>query len=357
MAKVSFNNQQSVFFNTINTRVEQYFESTKLKRTGNRKLYIKTFILIGSAVAIYSSLLLVSMPPALAIFLCCLFGIVQAGIGFNVMHDANHGSYSSRRWVNDIMSHTANMLGVNSLFWKQKHNVIHHTYTNVDGVDDDIIKNPMFRMCPTQKHMWIHKFQYLYCVPLYGLTSIVWVFVSDFAKYFQGKIQTTKMPPMVPKEHAIFWLTKVLYIFFYVVLPIYIVGFVPFIIGFAIAHFTLGIALSLVFQLAHVVESTHFEDAKIDTPLHIQDEWAIHQVRSTADFATKNKIISWFTGGLNFQIEHHLYPRVSHVHYPVIHNIVKEVCEDHSVRFNNYPSMGSALMSHFRFLKQLGSAN
>ncbi len=158
---------------------------------------------------------------------------------------------------------------------------------------------------------------------------------------------------MTIREHFIFWISKALYIFFFVALPIYIVGFVPFIIGFLIMHFTLGLTLALVFQLAHVVESTHFVDAHTET-LTIEDEWAVHQVRTTADFATNNKIISWYTGGLNFQVEHHLFPHISHVHYPAIHLIVKEACQDFSVRYNHFPSLGAALKSHFRFMKQLG---
>lgn len=355
MPKVTFNNQQAQFFTSINAKVERYFEEKNLNRTGNNKLYIKSVVLIGAAIASYIILLTVDLHPAIAITLCCLFGIIQAGIGFNVMHDANHGSYSTKKWINSVMSLSANTLGVNSWFWKQKHNIIHHTYTNVDGMDDDIAKPPLFRMCSSQKRLWVHRYQYIYCILLYGLTSLVWIFFTDFAKYFEGKIQGTMLNKMVPKEHVIFWLSKAVYFFFYIAIPIYMVGFVPFIIGFAVVHFTLGLALSLVFQLAHVVEDTHFVDANCDV-LKIEDEWAIHQVRTTADFATKNKIISWFTGGLNYQVEHHLFPRISHVHYPVIHTFVKEACQKFSVRFNDYPSMTAALISHFRFLKQLGTS-
>ena len=353
MASVTFNNQKAIFFRSIQAKVEKYFEEKKLKKTGNSRLYIKTIILLTAAAAMYVVLLTVSLQPAIAIVICCLFGVVQAGIGFNVMHDANHGSFSARKWVNSTMSLSANVMGVNSWFWKQKHNIIHHTYTNVDGVDDDIVKPPFLRMCTSQKHLPLHRFQYLYCVPLYGFTSLMWIYISDFAKYFQQKIQSTQMRKMVPKEHVIFWISKALYFFFFIALPIYMVGVIPFLIGYFVVHFILGITLSLVFQLAHVVEATHFVDAN-DQALKIEDEWAVHQVRTTADFATNNKIISWFTGGLNYQVEHHLFPHISHVHYPVIHGIVKEECKNYSVRFNSYPSMTSALMSHFRFLKQLG---
>lgn len=356
MPKVTFNNQKKIFFNSINARVEQYFKGRNLKKTGNKKLYFKSLILLTAAVATYIILLSINLNPVIAAVLCCVFGLVLATIGFNVMHDANHGSYSEKKWINYIMGLTVNMMGGNAWFWKQKHNIIHHTYTNVDGVDDDIIKPPLLRMCPSQKYLKVHRYQYIYCVPLYGLTSLVWTFITDFTKYFRKKIQSTQTRRMAAKEHIIFWLSKALYFFFYIALPIYMVGVIPFIIGFALMHITLGLTLALVFQLAHVVESTHFVDAQCDA-LQIADEWAIYQVQTTADFATNNKIISWLTGGLNYQVEHHLFPKISHVHYPAIHKIVKEACQKFSIRHNDYPSMTAALRSHFRFMKQLGIRN
>lgn len=353
MSNITFNNQQAVFFRGLQSKVEQYFRDHNLKKTGNSKLYIKTGILISVAVMTYLLLVFVSMPIVLALTLCALFGIIQAGIGFNVMHDANHGSFSSRKWVNSLMGFSANVLGVDAWFWKQKHNIIHHTFTNVDGVDDDIIKSPFLRMCPSQKQKWIHRFQYIYCIPLYGFTTLMWVFVSDFAQYFQRKIQDTKVKKMVLKEHMIFWISKGLYIFLFIVLPIYMVGFFPFLLGFIIMHFTLGISLAIVFQLAHVVESTHFVDPAVEGT-RIDDEWAVHQIKTTADFATDNKIVSWYTGGLNFQVEHHLFPNISHIHYPVIHRMVKDACRAHAIRFNQYPSMTAAVLSHLKHLKHLG---
>ncbi|MEO5570148.1 MAG: acyl-CoA desaturase [Bacteroidia bacterium] len=354
MSKVSFNNKQNFFFSALNAKVETYFRETNLKKTGNINLYFKSFVLITVAASCYMILLTVSLPDIISISLCSVFGFALACIGFNVMHDANHGSYSTKKWVNNLMGLTANMIGVNAWMWKQKHNIIHHTYTNVNGVDDDLSKSSLLRLCPSQKQLKIHRYQYIYCIPLYGLTSLFWTFFTDFTKYFKRRIHGTAIQKMEVKEHIIFWLSKVLYVFFYMALPIYIVGFLPFIIGFLIVHITLGITLAIVFQLAHVVEATHFADASLSV-LKINQEWAIHQVQTTADFATNNKIISWLTGGLNFQVEHHLFPKISHVHYPVIRQFVKETCQKFSVRYNDYPSMLAALISHLRFLKQLGA--
>jgi len=353
MPKVTFNNNDKQFFNYINTRVEQYFKDHNLKKTGNVKLYLKSGILMVTGATLYIVLLTLHMNPFLAGFLCCLFGFVQATIGFNVMHDANHGSFSEKKWVNNLFGLTANAMGVNADMWKHKHNILHHTYTNINGIDDDIGKMPLMRMSPSQKRLKFHRYQYLYCLPLYGITSFAWTFVTDFIRYFSDKVQFAKLRNLEVREHIVFWTSKILYVFFYIALPIMVVGFVPFIIGFTLMHLTLGITLALVFQLAHVVEATHF----VDTPhedTRIENEWAVHQVKTTADFATQNKVISWLTGGLNYQVEHHLFPKISHVHYPAIYVFVKDACEEFSIRHNDYPSMTLALHSHFRFLKRLG---
>lgn len=353
MSKVTFNNQKNFFFKSLNIRVDEYFKESNQKKTGNSKLYFKSLILITAAVAAYIVLLAVHLHPLIAAVLCGVFGIAQAGIGFNVMHDANHGSFSERKWINNMMGLTANMMGTNAWFWKQKHNIVHHTYTNIDGVDDDIAKSPFLRMCASQKQLKVHRYQYIYCIPLYALSSVMMI-IGDFKKYFGKKILVTKLQKMETREHFIFWISKFLYFSFYLALPIFLVGLIPAIIGFVMMHATLGLTLAVVFQPAHIVEATHFVDANHNS-FQIEDEWAVHQVQTTADFATNNKIISWFTGGLNFQVEHHLFPKISHVHYPAIHKFVKEACQKFSIRLNDYPSMTAALRSHFRFMKQLGT--
>jgi linoleoyl-CoA desaturase len=353
MPKVTFNNKNSAFFTALKTEVEQYFRQQKIKKTGNWKLYIKTGVLIPSAICLYILLLLLPIPGVLSIFLCAVLGFVLASIGFNVMHDACHGSYSSKKWVNDAFGHSLNALGGNAFIWKFKHNIIHHTYTNVDGIDDDIAKSPIMRQCNTQKWVPAHRFQHIYVVLVYAISSFAWVFMMDFTKYFKQKIQATPLQKMSFMEHFIFWLSKVLYMFFYILIPVYFVGWGPWAIGFTVMHLAMGFTLAIVFQLAHVVEHTEFEVAKID-PKIIESEWAIHQVKTTANFAPHNKIISWFVGGLNFQIEHHLFPRVSHVHYPALSRIVKDTCAKFDLPYNEYPTMSSAIISHFKMMRILG---
>jgi linoleoyl-CoA desaturase len=270
------------------------------------------------------------------------------------MHDACHGSYSRHGWVNDIMGLTLNALGGNAFIWKFKHNIIHHTYTNVDGIDDDIAKSPLMRFCSTQKWLPLHRFQHVYVLLLYAISSFAWVLFLDFTKYFKSKIVDTPLQKMNGKEHLIFWLSKLFYIAFYILIPAWCVGWKAWAIGFTSMHLIMGLALALVFQLAHVVEHADFVFIGKDDTKRLEEEWAIHQVKTTANFAPKNKIISWFVGGLNYQVEHHLFPRVSHVHYPAISKIVKQTCAKFNISYNEFPTMSKAIASHFRMIKQLG---
>ena len=353
MTKVTFNNKDSIFYDSVKKSVEDYFIQKKISSTGNFALYLKALMLFPAAFIIYLFLLIGNYPAFAGILLSGLLGFVLASIGFNVMHDACHGSYSSKKWVNYIMGFSLNCLGGNSFIWKQKHNIVHHTYTNVDGIDDDIAKMPVIRQCSSQKWVPAHRYQHIYSILVYALSSFLWVFLMDFTKYFGKKIYRTRLQNFDLQEHIIFWLTKVFYILFYVVIPIYFVGVLPWLCGFFAMHFVKGFTLAMVFQLAHVVEDTHFVDAT-EQSQKINEEWAVHQVRTTANFATENKFINWFVGGLNFQIEHHLFPRVSHVHYPALSLLVQKCCNDYGIRYINYPTLGAAINSHFRFMKQLG---
>jgi linoleoyl-CoA desaturase len=353
MAKVTFNNKDNTFYNELKGRVNEYFETQQLDKEGNWKLYHKSFVLIGLSVVLYFALLFVTMPVVLALALCAILGLAMASIGFNVMHDACHGSYSKKDWLNTTMGYTLNILGGNSYIWKQKHNIIHHTYTNIDGIDDDIAKSPVIRQCYSQKWVPAHKVQHLYLPFIYAITSIAWAFIMDFQKYFSGKIYRTERWKMNLKENLIFWAGKVYFVLVYMAIPIKVVGFTPWLCGFLVMHVAMGFTLAIVFQLAHVVENAHFAMA-YDEDLTIEDSWAKHEVLTTANFAPNNSVVNWYVGGLNYQIEHHLFPRVSHIHYPAIGPIVKEVCAKHNIPYNEFPTMWSAVKSHFKMMKEFG---
>jgi len=351
--KLTFNNKNRAFYNTLNAEVEKYFNQKHVKKTGNWKLFLKSVILIPSAILIYIFLLELNWSITGTILMSALLGFVMASIGFNVMHDAIHGSFSSRKWINKTFGFSLNVLGGNAFLWKQKHNVIHHTYTNIDGIDDDIAFSRLIRSCETQNWMPVHRIQHLYMLFLYSLTSLAWIFGTDFIKYFSKKVYSTPLPRMNVKEHLIFWISKLVNISVYVLIPLFLKGWLFWLLFFCSIHLVMGLTLAIVFQLAHIVEHTEFEVAT-DDPKVIETEWAIHQVKTTANFAPRNKVISWLVGGLNYQVEHHLFPRISHVHYPALSEIVKRTCERFKLPYHQFPTMWSAVISHYKIMKKLG---
>lgn len=354
MPKVTYNNKGAVFFPALRKEIDAYFRNNNIKKTGNWLLFSKAIIFLPLAVILYLLLILAPMPGILAIALCAILGVVLALVGFNVMHDACHGCYSSNRLVNEILGYTLNLIGGNSFIWKQKHNFLHHNYTNVDGMDDDIAVSPFIRLCSTQKWVPVHRIQYIYAPFLYALNTIFWMTWQDFQKYFTQKVYRTNLPEMSAKEHLIFWVSKLFYVAVYAAIPIMLVGWVNWLIGYLVLNAVMGIGTSVIFQLAHVVEETEFSYVGINDAVKIENEWAVHQVKTTADFSPHSKMVTYLSGGLNYQIEHHLFPGICHVHYPSISSIVKKKCEQFGIPYHCSPTFLKALQSHFKLIKEMG---
>jgi linoleoyl-CoA desaturase len=353
--RVRFGNHKNPFFSALKHKVNAYFEEEHISRNGTVALYIKASFFLLTYFISYSVLMLASPPVWMALLLCLYMGLAAAAIGFNVMHDGAHGSFSDKTWVNVIAAYSINILGGDAVLWKNKHNIIHHTYTNLEGHDQDIAQLPVLRLNSMQKKYYLHRFQHWYCFVVYGFSSLLWVFVLDFVKYFQGKVGNFKITGMEMKDHIIFWTTKLIYFSFYLVLPAMVWGWGAALIGFLTFHFILGVVLSTVFQLAHVVEEAEFTATHLDSH-RISDEWAIHQLKTTTNFCTSNDWMTWYVGGLNFQVVHHLFPKVSHVHYPALNKLIKETCEEQNVVYHEFPSFLSALCSHMNHLKETANA-
>jgi linoleoyl-CoA desaturase len=220
-------------------------------------------------------------------------------------------------------------------------------------VDDDIDIQPFLRMSSNQKRLKMHKYQHVYFWGLYAMLYILWIFLLDYNKYFRSRVGEVPLKKMSVMDHINFWFFKLLHAFIFIALPIYMTSVTAWIVGFLITATVTGLLISIVFQLAHTVEHTTFPVANLDTN-KIENEWAIHQVNTTANFATHNRLVSWLVGGLNFQIEHHLFPKISHVHYPAISKIIRQACADHGIPYIEYPRVRLAIASHVTFLKQLG---
>lgn len=342
------------FYNDLRSRVNQYFTEKNALPTGNWRLFSKAIFLIVAHIAIYVTLVFFTPVWWISLPLCAILGFLTAGIGFNVMHDGGHGSFSTSKSLNKAAAFSLNVLGGNDFMWNIKHNVIHHSFTNVDGVDDDIDVNPFLRMCKTQTHRWFHRFQHIYFGVLYAIMYLFWMFYLDYRKYFRGYIGVVEIKGMTTFQHISFWGGKFLNYFIFIIVPIWVVGLVPALIGFSVFVTVTGFVISIVFQLAHTVEHTEFpipaEDGKME------NEWAIHQVQTTANFATRSWLVTWFCGGLNFQIEHHLFPKVSHIHYPAISRIVRNACKEYGINYVEFPRLTSAVASHYRLLRNLSHA-
>lgn len=355
MSQAIFSKTPPVFFQRLREVTDAYFKENNLRKTGDARLYWKTAILLTALVGLYITL--VFFTPAntwLALGLCALLGVVVASVGFNVMHDGAHGSYSRRKWVNEVMGHSLNLLGGSVHFWKLKHNINHHTFTNVEGMDDDIDIKPWVRVHEGQTKYWFHRFQHIYGLLLYGLTYLLWIYVQDMRKYFTGKIaDNTRMKPLTLTEHFVFWGTKVAYVTVFLVLPMFFAGVVPTLVGYGVMVFVTGLFIAVVFQLAHVVEHSSF--IPVAEGANIESEWAVHQVATTANFATGNRVWNWLFGGLNFQVEHHLFPKISHVHYPALNKRLKQVCAEFNIPYREFPTLRSALWSHLVYLRQVGA--
>lgn len=353
MSSIKFNNRVKPFKEALDAKVQAYFQQHQLHKTGNWHLFAKSAILLPVTVLLYLTLIIVQPPTWIAILLCACLGLSLALIGFNVMHDGAHGSYSGNKTVNEIMGLTMNIMGGSDYLWKVKHNIVHHTYTNITGADDDIDRFPVLRFSPEQERYWYHRYQHVYGPVLYLFSSLSWVLFNDYHQYFTRKIEATIVPPMKTKDKIVFWGSKVLNIVIFVVIPAWVFGLVPALIGLLIMHGVLGLTLSFVFQMAHCVEDTRFPMPDPHSN-KIENEWALHQVATTANFAMKSRLASWFLGGLNFQIEHHLYPRISHVHYRALSPLVAETCREFDVPYISYPTFTRAVISHIRHLRNMG---
>jgi linoleoyl-CoA desaturase len=349
--------EKAIFFKTLNKRVNAYFKENELKRTGNWKLYTKAVIMFGLFLAPLIVILTVSMPQWALLLLTVVIGIGMAGVGMNVMHDSNHESFSNKKWVNKVMGSSMYILAGNVYNWKVQHNVLHHTFTNIPGFDEDIDAGRIIRFNKNTKWLKIHQFQKYYSFLLYGLLTINWAITTDFRqmhKYLKRKLSYGKFPNPAA-EWTTLIVTKIIYYLLWVVLPLLVldIAWWKVLIGFFVMHYTAGIILSIVFQLAHIVPMA--EMPLPDKEGNLEHTWAVHQLYTTANFAPNNKFISWYTGGLNHQVEHHIFPHISHIHYGKLAKIVKETALEFNLPYNEYKTFHKAILEHFNQLKTMGA--
>lgn len=351
--RLKFNSDNS-FQRELRRRVEDYFKHSGRKPRDSTRMYLKTAIILGAFVASYVALVFFAKTWWQALPLSVVLGIVTAQIGFNIQHDAGHQAYSERRWINRWMARTLDLVGGSSYIWHWKHAHFHHTYVNIDGHDSDISLGMLARFSPLQKRYWHHRWQHIYLWALYGLTAISWHLHDDFRDLITGKIGKRRFPRPRGKDLAVFVVGKLVFFTLAFGLPLVFHPIGTVLLYYALVALVAGLLLALVFQLAHAVEAAAFPAPSPDEPNRIEQPWAIHQLATTVDFARGNRLITWLVGGLNFQIEHHLFPRISHIHYPAMAPVVEATCREYGVPYHVNPSFGTGIASHYRWLRQMG---
>jgi linoleoyl-CoA desaturase len=354
---IKFSPRRGDFFTTLTQRVNEHFKSTGTTRQANAEMKIKTAFMFALYLTPFILMLThVVTNPWGMLALCFVMGVGVAGIGLSVMHDANHGSYSNKSWLNNALGYSLNIVGGNAFNWKVQHNVLHHTYTNIHDVDEDISPRGVLRMTPHGEWKVIHQFQHMYAWFFYGLMTLVWVFVKDFVRLvrYQRDGMVKKQRADIRTEWIVLIATKVLYFVYILGIPMMVLSITwgQWLIGFLVMHYVAGFILAIIFQPAHVIDGTEYPLP--DDGGNMENSWAIHQLLTTTNFANKSRIFSWYVGGLNFQVEHHLFPNVCHVHYRKISKIVEDTATEFGIPYKSEPTFWDALVGHTKMLKELG---
>jgi linoleoyl-CoA desaturase len=353
-SRVTFT-QNFGFRKELNRRVDAYFKAKNLSRRDNPAMYLKTAIILGWVAAAWMFVLF--GPPVIWMKAigCVLLGGGIAGVGFSVGHDANHGAYSSRSWLNSAIGLTYDVIGVSSYLWRYRHNFLHHTFTNVLEHDVEIHGDGLVRMSPYMEHQSYHRFQHFFIPFIYAIIPFYWAIADVYLILFKRKYHSYSIPK--PSFLEMFFLLggKVLWLGLCIGLPLSL-GYTPLQVlgGFSLTYMTYGVLICHVFMLAHVLETAEFIQPNLDSN-QIDDEWAIFQIRTTVDFAPKNAFLNWYLGGLNYQVIHHLFPQICHIHYPKIAPILAELCAEQGIRYSVYPTFRDALVANYRWLKFLGT--
>jgi linoleoyl-CoA desaturase len=341
------------FHDEVKRRVQAYFQQTGLSQRDDPRMYLKTAMMLAWFGASYALLVFGASSLWQAALASLSLAAAMAGIGFSVQHDANHGAYSKRHGVNRLMGLTLDLLGASSYLWRIKHNVSHHTYTNLDEADDDINFVPFARLSPAQPRYRLHRLQQFYLWALYWFLFPKWTFVDDFKALAQGQISGHRVPKPRGADLIAFVGGKLVFLGWAFVVPWLFHPWWMVLLFYAATSMVLGTILAVVFMLAHCVEETSFPALAPGTE-QVPRSWAENQVLATVDFARGNPLMTWYMGGLNFQIEHHLFPRIAHVHYPHIARIVEATCHEFGVRYSVHESFRGALASHWRWLRRMG---
>lgn len=343
------------FRKELNKRVDAYFKSQNIGTRDNPAMYLKTLVIFAWVIAAWT--FVVFGPPEmwLKAIGCVFLGCGIAAVGFSVGHDANHGGYSSRPWVNSALGLTYDVIGVSSYLWRYRHNFLHHTFTNILGHDVEIHGDDIVRMTPYVEYKSHHSFQHIFISFIYSIVPLYWAISDIKTMIFKRRYHDHPIPTPKPLDIFTLFAGKLIWLGIFIGIPI-AVGYTPLqaLAGFLITYMTYGVLICNIFMLAHVMEGVEFIEPDPDS-LQVDDEWAVFQIRTTIDFAPRNHFLNWYLGGLNYQVVHHLFPQVCHIHYPKIAPILAEVCEEFGVKYSVYPTFKDAITANYSWLKRMGT--
>lgn len=341
------------FHRELKARVAGYFEETGARPRDLPQMYVKTAAIAVWLAASYYWLVFAAHGGWQVVLAVLSLALAAGAVGFDIQHDGSHGGYSNSRLVGRIMGFSLDIVGGSSYFWMWRHNVFHHTYPNINGADEDLNLGRLARFAPQQQRSWYHRFQQLYLWPLYGISTLKWHLMDDFAQLAFGKVGSRRVPRPRGKELALFVLGKLIFFPLAFGIPFLVRPWQAVVWGYVGISVVMGLVLAIVFMTAHCVEDADNPEPNPET-LRMDAEWAVHQINTTVDFAQNNRLLTAYLGGLNFQVEHHLFPKVCHLHYPKIAPIVAEVCRKYGIAYKAEPTFRSAIAAHYRFLRLMG---
>jgi linoleoyl-CoA desaturase len=337
----------------LRQRIEEYFRTTGKKQRDCPLMYFKTGIILAVFFLCYAVLVFMAQNWWQAVAAALLLGGAAGLIGFNIQHDGSHLAYSDRPWINKLAAVTMDMIGASSYMWHWKHVASHHIYVNITDHDADVDLGALARVTPHQKRYFFHRLQHLYIWALYGFMTIRWHFYGDFRDLAVREIGGQTFPWPKGRELAIFVVGKVVFFTLAFVLPLFFHVWWKVLLFYALVACVVGVVLSIVFQLAHCVEEADFPMPDAATN-RMEENWMVHQILTTVNFARRSRLLCWLLGGLNFQVEHHLFPRICHIHYPELSRIVEKTCREFGVRYNEHKTLWAGLVSHYRWLRKMG---
>ena len=357
MKHLKYSKEKLDFTSDLRNSVNEYFSKNNIKLHGNWKIYIKTIFMTLLYLAPFIFMISGLISSVVLVLLCwVIMGLGMSGLGMATMHDANHGSFSKSQKVNRFFGNSLYLLGGFPANWRYQHNTLHHGFTNIEGHDEDIAPPGILRFSPHRPLKKIHGYQHIYAWFFYSLMTISWIVTKDFTRLKKYKDMGAKLSGKRTYKRLLVDLivSKVLYYSVFLVIPLLTISVAWYwvIVGFMLMHFTSGLVLSTIFQTAHVVPTSEYPVP--DKEGELSNNWTIHQLYTTCDYSPGSRIFSWLVGGLNYQVEHHLFPYISHIHYGNISKIVQAKAREYNLPYHVNKSFATAVWQHIKMLKLLG---